>query len=515
MEDSLTKWRLENAIGATWLGLRYGIEPVQALRFRSRIAASRSVHRHGNHWETSLEERYRPEPTLRGHLEFMLKHERVHLEFLTRLFAVAGRLEIADWIKDRPTGIYARRAGFFYEWLTGKRVDFDGVVSGGYVDALEPEKYFTATTATNDPRWRVRDNLPGDRRFCPTVLLTDTVEAKVGFDVFQAWKKLEKDFGEDLLARSAVWLTLKESRSSFAIEGERNEGDRIRRFAAALETEAGQHENLFEEDTLRMIQRTILGEVATRYGIRRSPIFVGETRGLMDVVHYVAPHWDMIGQMLEGLTAVKRRTQGGNSLLRAAVLSFGFVYIHPLTDGNGRISRFLINDVLRRDGMVPEPFVLPVSAVISADMRGYDRALEIFSKPLMRRYAENYRFGKNGLYEDGLTSNFFFDAYQDAEPAWRFPDLTDHAEYLGIVITDTVEDELRTEARQIAAYRSARQMLNEVIEASDPELDRIVRSIRENAWKISNKLRRDFPMLEDADVARRAIDAVRDVLIEI
>ena len=46
-------------------------------------------------------------------------------------------------------------------------------------------------------------------------------------------------------------------------------------------------------------------------------------------------------------------TSGLSSVARAALTSFGFVYLHPMTDGNGRISRFLINDVLRRDGALP------------------------------------------------------------------------------------------------------------------------------------------------------------------
>lgn len=36
--------------------------------------------------------------------------------------------------------------------------------------------------------------------------------------------------------------------------------------------------------------------------------------------------------------------------MRSAVAAFGFVYIHPLADGNGRVHRFLVNDILRRDG---------------------------------------------------------------------------------------------------------------------------------------------------------------------
>ena len=88
----------------------------------------------------------------------------------------------------------------------------------------------------------------------------------------------------------------------------------------------------------------------------------------------------MVRGMLEGLAECDRLTVGRHPILRAAVLSFGFVYVHPLTDGDGRISRFLINDVLRRDGVLPEPFVLPISAVIAGSMRHYDRTLEFLSK---------------------------------------------------------------------------------------------------------------------------------------
>ena len=139
----------------------------------------------------------------------------------------------------------------------------------------------------------------------------------------------------------------------------------------------------------------ILGPRATRYGIRRSPVFVGEIDGFAEVVHYIAPHWDDAPKLLSGLRDFATRTQGAAALVRAAVLSFGFVYIHPMSDGNGRISRFLINDVLRRDKAIPAPFILPVSATIASTVlnrRSYDQVLELFSRPLMRLYGQAWGF---------------------------------------------------------------------------------------------------------------------------
>jgi Fic/DOC family len=135
--------------------------------------------------------------------------------------------------------------------------------------------------------------------------------------------------------------------------------------------------------------------------------------------------------------------------VRVAVLSFGVVYIHPMSDGNDRISRFLINDVLRRDRAIPAPFILPVSATITSTIinrRGYDQVLELFSRPLMRKYAQGWRFGAEQVAQDGVHSNFQFDAYEDALPAWRYPDMTDHVEYLAQAVQSTIEQVIRKEA---------------------------------------------------------------------
>jgi hypothetical protein len=496
-------------IGGAWLAREYGINPVQQLRIESSLARSSATHSTGNYWKIHYKPIYRTEPTLAAHLEFMLKHERIHLEFLFRLFNSIPSDEIAQWIRRQPKGKSARRVGFLFEWLTGRQLDFPGVDNLTYIDALDEDLYLTASQFLRVPRWCVRDNLPGNRFFCPTVLLTESVVDAQNFDVRAGWQDLEDEFGPDLIARSAVWLTIKESRASFAIEHETDKVDRIRRFAAVLESEVGRSDTPLDEETITRLQRSIVGDRATRYGLRRSPVFVGESRGAFETVHYIAPSWNAAPGMLAGLAETEHRTRGRSPLVRATLLSFGFVYIHPLTDGNGRISRFLVNDILRRDGALPEPFVLPVSAVISAAIRDYDRALERFSRPLMLRYADAYRFGASKTYDDGMISNLEFSAYEDAEPVWRYPDLTDHVAYMHDVVRATIEQEMHKEAREMRAYRNARRAVNDLIEGPDQDLDRIVRSVKTQNWEISNKLKSEFPLLEDDVVAREMIAGVK------
>lgn len=501
----MTDW-----IGYKWLEEAYGVASVQRLRTESRIAKSRATETVDGYVRETYTTAVRPQNTLAGHLTFALKHEGVHLEFLARLFAVLPKAELEAWVRAEPNGLYAHRAGFFYEWLTHDTLDFQGVTGGAYVNALDEQRYFTATQASNIPRWRVRDNLPGTRDYCPIVLRTPGVVQAAELDISAQMQQLEAEFGVELLMRSAVWLTNKESRASFAIERETRFVDRIKRFAAVMASRCGHYANPLDESATADLQREILGPNATRYGMRQSPVFVGESDHYTQVVHYIGPHWDDAPSMLRGLRAFEDRTRGQASVVRAAVLSFGFVYIHPMVDGNGRISRFLINDTLRRDGVLPEPFILPVSATITrsaTNRRGYDQVLESFSKPLMARYADQYRFGHEVKGADGVTYNLEFDGYADAALAWRYPDLTDHVEYLGVVVQDTLQHEMRKEANFLRQLRAAREAVKNLLDGPDADIDRIIRSVREHG-AVSNKLKSEFNMLADEVLAGQVVEVI-------
>ncbi|TIC80348.1 Fic family protein [Crenobacter intestini] len=487
------------AIGYQWLAKAYNIDPVHPFAVQSTIGGSRTTVLEHDRRREVYPESYRPAETLKDQLTFALKHEEVHLEFLSRLFRrSAVKQALTAWIQSEPTGTYARRACFLYEWLTGNALDFPGVVRGNYVDALDDKRYLTGTP-TNCARWRVRDNLPGNRDFCPIVRRTEVVRQAEAYDVAAKLASLEEDYGVDLIMRSTVWLTVKESRASFLIEREQGQEDRIRRFAAVMEQACGQYDNPFDPSVLTTLQHDILGASALRYGLRKSPVFVGHVAHYQPVVDYIAPHWDVTVAMLGGLSAFLNRTQGQASLLRAAVASFGFVYVHPMADGNGRISRFLINDVLRRDGQVPAPIILPISATITHSTRNradYDRVLERFSRPLLQRYSQHYRFAESIEAEDGVVFNFHFDAYEDARPAWAYPDLTAHVAYLAQVVDQTLSLEMRDEARFLQANERSRHGIKHVLEAPDADLDVIIRSIRENNNRVSNKLLKRYPLLE-------------------
>ncbi len=505
---------MSNWVGYQWLANKYNIKPVQPFRIDSQIVKSRSTQKSDGFIHEFYQPALQPEDAFDRHMTFALKREGIHLEFLARFFAVIAVEELENWVNAEPSGQYARRTGFLYEWLTGKQLRFAGVTVGNYVDAVDENLYFTATQPENNQRWRVRNNLPGTRNYCPMVFRSDKVRTAEQYDCRKSLENLETEYGQDLLMRSAVWLTIKESQASFKIEHEDKQIDRIKRFAVVMEKRCGHYDCPLDESSLTELQGEILGSRATHYGFRQSPVFVGENDpNSMTIVHYVAPHWDDAESMLCGLSEFADRTQGKSSVVRATALSFGFVYIHPMSDGNGRISRFLINDTLRRDNAVPAPFILPISATIISsthNRRAYDQILEVFSKPLMRHYHDRYRFAENTTGDDGIEYNFYFDAYEEACAVWRYPDLTEHTEYLADVIDQTINHEMRKEAAYLRSIRSSRARIKEVIEAPDSVIDQIIRSIRDNHGAISNKLRKRFPLFNEEDVGPAVIRIIQE-----
>lgn len=517
MQNTLEESDQIDWVGGAWLAASYGLSLVQPLPVLSRIGGRRSTQIADGIATETYVEAMRPAANVRGHLTFHLKHEVPHLELLIRLFDKLDPQTLAAWVSAEPTGQYARRTGFLYEFLTGRFLAPSVEIGGPYVHAIDPGKVVVASKEHEvlNRRWRVRDNLPGTRAFCPFVRKTPAVLAAMALDIPSLLQDLAAEFGEELLMRSAVWMTLRESKSSFALEGDAGESDRIQRFADVLARRTGQGPWPLDHDSLAELQSGILGKrtTLTQFGIRQSPVFVGEVARHQEIVHYVAPPPGDLSALLDGLKVFLERTQGQSPVMRSAVAAFGFVYIHPLADGNGRVHRFLINDTLRRDGAVDEPVILPVSSLIAgnpADRRAYDQVLDRFSRPLMHSLAGLYSFAAMPtLYPDGIRSNFSFTGNEQAQPAWRAPDLTEHVAYLAKMLERTIREDMREESRYLRNHARARLAIKEIIEMPDMQIDRVIRSAESNQGKLSHALAKEIPLLQEAGVWDALVQVIR------
>lgn len=508
----------DTLLGFERLAQLHGIRLVQPLFSRSRLGSVRQREVVDGHEVLTWPTPYQPADSFRGHFEFGLKYERLHFEFFSRLFAALDQEEVAAWVRDEPTGRYARRTAFLYEWFTGRRLDVpDTAVNMGYVDAIDRTQYLTAPKPERVRRWRVNHNLPGSPGFCPLVFLGPEAERGWLYDVAAGVQRLDHTYGPELLLRSAAWLTFKESRASFAVEHEADQEDKVRRFAAAMGEFSGRLDDPMSPDHLLTLQKAVLGQHALRVGIRQSPVFVGQSSFRAQIVHYIAPGEDLVPDMLDALRLTERRTRGANSVARAAAVSFAFVYLHPLVDGNGRVHRFLVNHLLAADKAVPPNIVVPVSATIAGSAKGraqYDEVLEVVSRPFMQAYADGYRFGQHRVCPDGVETNFEFQQAEDAQHVWRYLDLTEHARYLSELLRQTVEHEMAQEALLLRQFDVARAAIKRWVEMPDPDADRIIRSLQQNHWEVSGKLRQELPAIFEAGgtfygLHEKLVEAVR------
>ena len=175
-----------------------------------------------------------------------------------------------------------------------------------------------------------------------------------------------------------------QSKRRFAIEGEHPPQDRIQRWGRAI-GEFGRR--LIDLDELLRLQRIVIGDARyVRLGLRHDGGFVGEhdrENGMPLPEHISARHEDL-ASLIEGLVAFDRTAARHlDPVPAAAALAFGFVYVHPFEDGNGRLHRYLIHHVLAERGFNPPGMVFPVSAAILDRIVDYRKILETYSARLL------------------------------------------------------------------------------------------------------------------------------------
>jgi hypothetical protein len=441
---------------------------------------------------------YMPENTIAGHLKFALRYEPVDLGVLSAAFKTAETAQdIEAWARAEPTGAYARRAWFLYEWLTGRTLDLPdaGVVT--YVDALDPAFHITAKNIPSR-RHKVADNILGLPGFAPTVRRTKSVEDFRAQAIDAEARALVAECDPAILARAVHYLYTKETRSSFAIENEVATGRRAERFVAALQS-ARSFETT-DPESLLALQNVIVDPRYAAHGFRDFQNFIGETvGGYREQVHFICPRPQDVVSLMAGWAQMAERLRGATDPVAAAALvAFGFVFIHPFEDGNGRIHRFLIHQVLSAEGFTPPDVLFPVSAAIVRDRRAYDAALETLSKAILPFIDWHWTAGKEVEVEN------------DTADLYRYFDATPLVEFLYAKAAETVRKDLKEELGFVAVYDGALAAVQEIVDMPDRRASLLVRLCMQNGGKLSKAKWGEFKELTDDEVAaiERAIQAV-------
>lgn len=175
-----------------------------------------------------FDKRYMPEQTIQGQLTFALRREDIDLLVLKRILEKFEPSVIETWVRSEPKGSSARRAWFFYETLTGRRLNLEDASGVTAVNALDSKRYFTAKGVLSK-RHRVNDNLLGTKRFIPLIRRTEALERYLAANIAEKAHQVVGRVGAHLIARAASFLLLADSRASFEIEGERAPRNRLER----------------------------------------------------------------------------------------------------------------------------------------------------------------------------------------------------------------------------------------------------------------------------------------------
>lgn len=152
-----------------------------------------------------LTPRYLPSATVTAHLEFALRHEGVDLAVLNALFQVIEPETIELWVRAEPTGQYARRSWFLFEWLTGRRLDLPDAPRAPYASILDPSQQY-ATRGETVTRYRLRNNLPGTPDFSPLVRRTETLDTLLGANLADEASAVVRRTAPDLMTRACCDL---------------------------------------------------------------------------------------------------------------------------------------------------------------------------------------------------------------------------------------------------------------------------------------------------------------------
>lgn len=438
-----------------------------------------------------LTPRHEPNDDLYGHLEFALKWEGVNLGLLSALFRTVKAEEIAALVKAQPMGAYARRLWFLYEWLTGRELDVPEPGKIKAVSVLDPTLQYGIAKGTMSSRHKVIDNLPGTRAFCPLVSRTELLDAFVSKGLNEKAREIARRANADIMARAAAFLLLNDSRASFQIEGENPSPQRAERWAKAI-SEAGTRTLSIAE--LERLQRIVIGD--TRFvhvGLRTEGGFFGtHDRGTQEPIPvHISARAEDLAELVQGIVAYDERVAktGIDPVVVAAAVSFGFVYIHPFEDGNGRLHRWLIHHVLALGGYNPPGVVFPVSAAIYRERPRYTAVLESYSRPLL------------DFIEWEPTPQGSVRVLNDTADYYRYFDATAHAEFLYECVEQTVEQDLPQELAYLEAYDRFSKAIQEMVDMPERKVNLLHRFLHQGKGHLSKRARaNEFAALTDGEV---------------
>lgn len=446
-----------------------------------------------------------PETSLLDHLLFALKHEGIDLAILAGALPNLPIETLQDTLQASPNGIYLRKLGYLYEALV-KRLPFDIAVSGRVVPLFDPERYVTGP-AVRDSRWRIDFNGLGTLRYCAIVRRTPEIAALLEQDILTQAATFMASLPPGMLDRAIQWAYLSETQSSFAIERESPSPDKQQRFMQLLR-QAHERKPLTEAYLVELQNSTISNPFDKSQAFRNEQNYLHNGLPGALGVSYLPPPPALCDELMDALMAWANQLSGSDSvgnvpeLVAAAVLSFGFVFLHPFMDGNGRISRFLIHHTLCRMDGLPHDNLLPISVAMKRYEADYLAALEAFSKPAREHWRVSW-----------IDADQYDFEYMGFDALYRYWDATNAVAFTLKMASVALEDELKAETRYLACFDRVYAAVDASFDIRGSDLARLVMMCLSNEGRLSNNRRKQFRYQVPDDVLD-AIEAEAQYVLE-
>jgi Fic family protein len=451
----------------------------------------------------SFKPKYDVPEDLFAHIEFAIKYDDLNLALLKEIFLAIDFNILEKYIQKKPNLKYTRIIGYLVEFTTNQKIHVT-ISSTNYINLLDESKYVTGTPI-KIPKWKLNDNLLGTVNFCPIIRKTAELSELLNWDLKNALSNLKQSYPPEIFKRASYYLYKKESKSSSDIEHEVPPKDRMDKFIFLLEN-AGEKtfEESLAEESLVYIQNQLVDPRYANKKYRDYQNYVGQTmRDFSQKIHYICPPPEFVYSLMHGISALNNKSGFIDPIIKATMVSFGFVYVHPFEDGNGRIHRFLIHDILVRNKVFQYKTILPVSAKILANMHEYDKTLELVSSQLERK--AKYELNSNGTL---IVNN-----PTEIEALYRYPDFTQHASFLIRAIKSTVTEEIPEELLFLQRFDELKKDIQNIVDMPDKKLDFMIVLLNQNNGQLSVNKRKLFPELKDDEI-KQMESAYSDVFLK-
>ena len=415
-----------------------------------------------------------------AHLLFALKHEGINLALLAQIVPRIDANHLVAELQRSPNSTYLRLVALLWEQWTGKPLEAVPEPGGAYVNMFDSERYVTGPS-TRFPRWRVNWNGLGTVNYCATVERSPTVIAGLQSDILARVRDFSEGLADGLLQRTQEWAYLHETQSSFAIEREVPNASKARTFMRLLER--AHDRTALSEDYLAELQSaTVRNPLDQAVAFRSEQNWLrGPGRGAMGVTYVPPPPVLARSLMAELMAFANGSAQTLPPLVSASVISFGFVFLHPFMDGNGRLSRFLFHHALCQSGQLSAGNLLPVSVAMQQNEAEYLRVLRAYSAEARERWEV--------LWIDDDRFDFQFGATDDI---YRFWDATACVEFGFQMAELALEDGLKREAKFLACFDEIRRRIEAEFDVRSADLSPLIVMCLDNAGIVSKHRRKQY-----------------------